>query len=497
MGAAQPAITSRLRLLVTLASYGDKNLSHLKSIIAAYHRMAFDVHVVVVSNAPKDLGPDVTVAVGLPSKNPWSLPFAHKKIFVDNVEKYDLFIYSEDDTEVTERNINAFLELTPFLADNEIAGYLRYELDAEGNRSFSGFHGPFHWKPDSVRTRGSQLVAEFSNDHAAFYLLTQKQLKRCIASGGFLRAPCEGRYDMLCTAATDPYTNCGFRKVIGISDPEGFLIHHRPNRYVGQLGISHADFDLQIGILKQIAEGNHPSASLGVPQTSLQNARWSKGFYEHPRPEIFPLIPMGAKTVLSIGCGSGEAETALQAAGFLVTVLPLDSVIGSVAEQRGLAVIHGSLEESLRALNDREFDVILVTNLLHLFEHPVSILADCTARLAPRGVLITVGPNFEQLPIRLKKILGKGEFGQLRTYRASGINAFSLSRLRRWAASAGLHTKAIRWLGSQAHDPISGAYSSRDLLRRKAMRMLLRNLPERFSADSWLLVSQRKPTRRS
>ena len=115
-----------LRLLVALASYGVQNLKFLKQIIETYQRMPFETDVVVLSEAPKDLGMDrVKVAVGLPSPNPWSLPFAHKRIFAENVDRYDLFIYSEDDMGVPEKCLQAFLRVTPHLADDEIAGFLR------------------------------------------------------------------------------------------------------------------------------------------------------------------------------------------------------------------------------------------------------------------------------------------------------------------------------------------------------------------------------------
>src|ERR1017187_4469233 len=62
----------RLRLLVAIASFGEKNLEFLKSAIRTYHSMALDADVIVVSTAPKELGPRVRVVVGLPSENPCS-----------------------------------------------------------------------------------------------------------------------------------------------------------------------------------------------------------------------------------------------------------------------------------------------------------------------------------------------------------------------------------------------------------------------------------------
>jgi hypothetical protein len=75
-----------LRMLVVIARFGQKNIGLLKRVIDQYRRMPLKVDVVVVSNDHKELGADVRVVVGLPTKNPWSLPFAHKAIFVENLD---------------------------------------------------------------------------------------------------------------------------------------------------------------------------------------------------------------------------------------------------------------------------------------------------------------------------------------------------------------------------------------------------------------------------
>ena len=62
-----------LRMLVVIASYGEKNLRFLKEIIAEYRGMALQVDIVVLSNAAKSLGSNVDVRVGIPTRNPWSL----------------------------------------------------------------------------------------------------------------------------------------------------------------------------------------------------------------------------------------------------------------------------------------------------------------------------------------------------------------------------------------------------------------------------------------
>src|SRR4051812_47484139 len=166
----QPASVSkveRLRVLAAIASFGERNLAYLREIIQQYHAMTtLEVDVVVLSEAPKALPPSVRVIVGLPSANPWSLPFGHKRLFADSIEDYDLFIYSEDDMGVTEGNLRAFVSATKLLPSDEIAGFLRYEKAKDGSVWMPDAHSSFHWEPRSVVERGGEIFARYTNEHA-------------------------------------------------------------------------------------------------------------------------------------------------------------------------------------------------------------------------------------------------------------------------------------------------------------------------------------------
>ena len=435
----------QLRLLVAIASYGEKNVTFLNQIIARYQRMAMKVDVVVLSEAPKDLGPAVKVLVGLPSKNPWSLPFAHKKIFAQNVDKYDLFAYSEDDIEITEANLNAFLRVTAELNKNEIAGFQLYEVDESGRVTLPGVHGPFHWKPDSVRQRGAYVFAEFSNEHSASYVLTQAQLKRAIASGGFLREPYEGRYDMLCTAGTDPYTSCGFRKVLCISEIESFLLHHLPDRYAGKLGLSMEMFKEQIQILQRIQRGLHPATTLCETQSQMPRLRWSKSHYEAPCEEVLSMVPAGAKRILSVGCGWGAAEVRLQRHGAAITAVPLESVTAGVVARRGLEVVCGTLAQCLAQLGARTFDCILITNLLHLQPDPGRFLDQWSKFVGKSGTLVVSGPNFNHISDLIKRIVGINGYRKLHRFHQSGVSMCGPGTVARHLTNSGFNVTRMRW----------------------------------------------------
>ena len=439
----------RPRLLVTIASFGDKNLGFLKKIIQNYRNLPFEVDVVVLSNNPKDLGESVKVVVGLPTEDPWSLPFAHKPVLAENADRYDLFIYTEDDMEVTERNLQAFLDATPHLAPKEIAGFLRYEVGQDGGWSFPDAHGSYRWKPETVERRGGYTIAEFNNEHAAFFILTQHQLKKAIASGGFLRSPCKGRYDMACTAATDPYINCGFRKVVCISALDDFLIHHMSNRYVGRLGPSLSAFKEQVAALIKISNNGHRSAALCATETTALPGKWSKRYYEEPSADVLNLVPEDSKTILSIGCGWGATETRLQERGAVVTALPLDPVIGAATALHGVEMIYGTLDEGLETLAKRQFDCVLLTNLLHFQPDPAAVVASCCRLVRDGGTLVISGPNFDRVPVWIKRTVGIGNYGKLRQFEQGGISLCGPGTLAGSIKGAGLRIAAVRW----ANDP--------------------------------------------
>lgn len=447
------------RVLVAICSYGEKHLAPLRRMIATYQSMSFDVDVVVLSEASKDLGPRVKVVVGLPSPDPWSLGFAHKNLFAANVDEYDLFIYSEDDVEISEATLRAFLRATEQLHADEIAGMFRYSTDATGEAWLNDFYGHYHWKPQTVARRGDYVIAEYTNLHSACYVVTRSQLKRAIDSGGFVRPPSEGVYDLLCTAATDPYTRCGFRKVLCVSAAKDFFVHHLPDLlYPDRSLLSAAMLNEQLATLHDIVEGKHPRSTLFDFEPRFWHSWWQKSYMELPSPELLSLIPQGTRTVLSIGTGYGAAERALADRGLTVTVLPLDSVVGALLDRRGFEVVYGSWKQALATLAGRKFDCVLMTDLLHLQRDPDELLAQCADLVDPRGALVLGGPNFSRLPWLIKRKLGRGQFAALRSFDQSGIMLCGPRSIRPALRRAGLQRSDILWLD---HDigagPLRGA----------------------------------------
>lgn len=443
---------------MAVASYGTANKQYLVRVLNEYRTMrCFDVQVVVLSNQPQDGIPDAEVRlIDLRGKNPYSLPFSHRQLFAERADCYDLFVYSEDDHLITEANIKAFLDTMIVLAEDELAGFLQFEDGPDGRRHYPGIHGHFHWDPRSVCVRGDYVFARLTNEHSACYILTQRQLKQAITSRGFLVAPHETKYNLRESAATDPYTQCGFRKLICISHLTGFLVHHLPNAYVRiNFGIGEAELRRQLDALLQIGQNGCGTPSFFDVQMKTSNAWYSKAYYEPVRKEVISAIPCGVRTVLSIGCGWGAVESCLAEQGLRVVAVPLDSVIASVATAKGVEVVNGDPGTVREKLAGKKFDCLLLLNILHVIEDPVGLLRSFRDLLSERAKVVIQTPNFLRVSIVWRILTRDPRFAGLGRYERTGSHFSSRRNLNRWLREAGLSPGQTVGVGTSQFQRVS------------------------------------------
>jgi 2-polyprenyl-3-methyl-5-hydroxy-6-metoxy-1,4-benzoquinol methylase len=468
----------KLRLLVAIANYGSKNDEYLARVVAEYRSMPYDVDVVLLSNIRKELGPGVEVVVGLPARDPWSLPFAHRQIFANRLSDYDIFIYSEDDILITGRNVRAFLRVQGALPKDEIPGFMRYEQGPSGAVNYPDVHGVFHWAPDSVRRRGEFTLAFFTNEHSAAYMVAREQLEQAINSGGFLVKPHQGKYDLLCTGATDIYTECGLQKLICISHLDEFLIHHLPNKYVGTAyGVDDHELRRQIQVLLRIGQNGCDTASLFQTESKLKVGRYSKNYYEPVVPEVIEAIPSGVRSVLSIGCGWGAMESHLAKKGLRVFAVPLDPVIPGGAESAGVEIIPGDFAHALRELAGTKFDCLLLSNVLHLVPNPTEVLLSFAALLPAGGTTVAVAPNMARLASTWKALRGDPSAAARGGYEKTGVHRVSQGVLRDWFRSTGMKVEKVLHLVPESAGEI----------RRLALSVL-----RPWMADEFVVVARKR-----
>jgi 2-polyprenyl-3-methyl-5-hydroxy-6-metoxy-1,4-benzoquinol methylase len=446
-----------MKILVAIANYGTKNVEYAKLLIKEFRSLPFAVDIVILSEAPKDYGEDVAVLVGLPSKDPWSLPFGHKKLFADNLDKYDVFIYTEDDILITEKNISAFLKASAQIGDPFLPGFVRYERHPDGKKNYPDVFGVHHWLPGTVARSGEYVFAKFSNEHSACFILTQPQLRSAIASGGFLVPPHSGRYDLICSAGNDPYTRCGFERVVCLSHLQEFELHHISNAYLNRLGVDEETYRLQIAALLEILERKRSKEELFPTQKPLPTPWWDRDYYEPCRDDVVNLIPADAGEILSVGCGWGATESHLMETGRRVVAIPLDSVIGKLAESKGIEVTVPNFGKVFDGFRDRQFDAIVLSEVVQHLPDPVDVFARLGTLLKENGVLVGSVPN-----LGLTRRLSRRLFARNRQtallkgrYPETALNFTSAATVKTWLKASGLQLLEVRYENYATSHPLS------------------------------------------
>jgi len=442
-GAQIESVSAPTSILVVMANYGRRNDVHLRRLLQEFRSMRWRLDLHILTNVPKDLGSGVTVHVGLPTRNPRSLPFAHRRVFAERLSQADYFIYCEDDTLISERNINAFLEVNPLLEADEIPGFLRIEQLSPSEQHMESAHGPYRWNPASVVRRGAHLFAAFSNVHSAATMASRAQVQRAIESGGFLVEPHIGRFGMLECAASDLYTQCGLNRLVCISRIEEFLVPHLTNANSLKWGIPYEEFLAQTGALERVAQNQGWTGSLVEIEAHVPRGFWSKNLYEAPDPTILSHFPPTTRTVLSIGAGWGATEQWLVSQGKEVVAVPVDAVFADCLRRRRIEVVEGRLEKAAAKLQHQRFDGILLRDILHLSPNPVQWLTLLESLLAPSGTIVASLPRTLD-PLRaIWYLRGEPDYVFPGPFQRSNVQRVTRSRLASWFQQAGLAVEVI------------------------------------------------------
>ncbi len=244
-----------MKLLAVLVNYGDEQLIYLEKVIQNLKSFnKYQVTVIVNSNIPLNIhGIDKVNVIILDDYQ--LLPLTCRKTIWENKDKYDVFIFSENDHLFLEKHIDKHLEYEKILPSNIISGLIQYEK-AGDDFYYPAYHSHFEWDFKSVKTYGGKKFAHFKNLHQASFILTKAQLLRAGKKINFERLipdndkwwlrkwknfqiklfnkkfPPKYIYSAKCKVNTDVYMYGGFKKMICISEFEDNLIHHLPNLYI-------------------------------------------------------------------------------------------------------------------------------------------------------------------------------------------------------------------------------------------------------------------------
>jgi hypothetical protein len=225
-----------MKIKVCISNFGNSQLNHLERVIKefkSYNKHEVDIKIFTTVPLKEN-------HILFPESVTSSLPFMCRKEMYRDLENYDLFIFNENDHLITEDNIEAFIEFSKTIQENQLCGFIRYEQIYGINILVD--HNPYYHE---VVDKVSDNIFTCFNNHQGCWVLFKKDLKKAIESGNFLVNPHEGPYGILEQGASDPYTQCGMEKVFPL-DPhmlKRLMIRHLPVKYsIKNEWISHGIF---------------------------------------------------------------------------------------------------------------------------------------------------------------------------------------------------------------------------------------------------------------
>ena len=92
--------------------------------------------------------------------------------------------------------------------------------------------------------------------------------------------------------------------------PRRLSVPHLSNRYAGKGSSAAEDFYSQLRALAEDQQKRQAKDDAVPGGNQAFHTHWSKNFYEPCQDKLIELVPAGARTVLSVGCGWGETERA-------------------------------------------------------------------------------------------------------------------------------------------------------------------------------------------
>ena len=165
-------------------------------------------------------------------------------------------------------------------------------------------------------------------------------------------------------------------------------------------------------------------------------------YYDRPRTELLPYIPITCRKILDCGCGYGMLGTALKArAPCRVIGVERDPLAAAGARKHLDAVFEQDVEQPI---DERDFDCIIYADVLEHLVDPWRLVRNHVSLLVPGGQVLMSIPNVRHFSVAYM-LYAKGRW----RYTESGImdrthlRFFTLKDIKDMVREAGLQLDTV------------------------------------------------------
>jgi hypothetical protein len=292
-----------LKILVALVAFDFSQLPHLEEVLDAYSDLCAagsKVDIVIYSTVPWPVtlidllntrfhctnpspraGLTITVHLKSPSLR-LHLVDPHRELFYERLDRYDLFIYSEDDIRVSPKTVATYLSETKRLQDamggdaaaaaNFNVGVVRYEYNyppqvtiddktRRATQNVTRVYWEHSWHPavpksvdripQTIGTNGDETYVHMQNHHQGMYLATRAllqawkdkpgcefdKIKNRPGVPGKPGQPAEGTQRVwMSSTQLHGKRHCGIQQVLPVSKFGALTVWHLPNKNYRRVG---------------------------------------------------------------------------------------------------------------------------------------------------------------------------------------------------------------------------------------------------------------------
>jgi len=172
-------------LLVCIAfHYNQDRLKYLGKLVQAFvNEYDCPVHIIIDTNADflpagdSDLNDNIEIIYHNNLAHPFHLTWQHRKHFKANIEKYDYFMYVEDDMYLPYKNFVQYCENFKLLFPRFIPSFVRLENN-EGKTYLTDQTSA--QKPIAIIELGGNLFTQLKQPYHAFWIMPKNELRMTI-----------------------------------------------------------------------------------------------------------------------------------------------------------------------------------------------------------------------------------------------------------------------------------------------------------------------------